>query len=238
MECVHNSICRKIRINIHGKPENTTDKMAIQCYQYLEKLYAKEYSEMYDMFYGIYMTTIYDKHNEKILSMTPEHFFILDLQLFHGINTRMFTDIYELFDHFSHPEYMSGENAWYNESTEQKQEINKVTTFWNLPNILVICLKRFAADGKRKLAHLVNFPLENLDLTKYVKGYKPKQYKYDLYGVCNHFGGVQGGHYTAFVKHANGSWLHFNDTSVDKIMDISKIVSPSAYCLFYRKKEL
>ena len=25
-------------------------------------------------------------------------------------------------------------------------------------------------------------------------------YKYDLYGICNHSGGVAGGHYTSFVK--------------------------------------
>ena len=24
--------------------------------------------------------------------------------------------------------------------------------------------------------------------------------EYDLYGICNHVGGVTGGHYTAFVK--------------------------------------
>jgi len=244
MECIHNSICRKIRTHINGTPENKTDQMAIQCYKYLEQIYAKDYSEMYDTFYGIYMTTIYDKDNANVLSMKPEHFFILDMQLFKMKpenpvieNATMFTDIYDIFGEYVAPEHMYGDNEWYNESVGEKQEINKVTTFWNLPKVLVLCLKRFSTDGKRKLMHLINFPLENLDLSKYVKGYNAKQYKYDLYGICNHFGGVQGGHYTAYVKHANKNWYHYNDTTVEKMADSAQIVTTAAYCLFYRKKD-
>jgi ubiquitin C-terminal hydrolase len=132
---------------------------------------------------------------------------------------------------------MGGENAWFNEKTGEKEEINKVTTFWNLPKVLVICLKRFSTDGRRKLQHLVNFPLTDLNLAKYVKGYNAKQYVYDLYGVCNHFGGVQGGHYTAFAKNSDGKWLHYNDTSVEIVPNELQIMSTSAYCLFYRKKD-
>uniref|UniRef100_A0A6C0HZ85 USP domain-containing protein n=1 Tax=viral metagenome TaxID=1070528 RepID=A0A6C0HZ85_9ZZZZ len=234
MECAHNSMSRKLQININGKEENNKDKMAIQCYKYLKDIYSKEYSEMYDLFYGIYMTTIYDKENQQILSMTPEHFFILDLQLFDINNS--FNNIYQSFDHYVNSENMSGENAWFNEKTGEKEEINKVTTFWNLPKVLVICLKRFATDGKRKLQYLVNFPLTDLNLSKYVNGYNAEQYVYDLYGVCNHFGGVQGGHYTAFVKNSQNKWLHFNDTNVENANE-SQIVSNSAYCLFYRKKD-
>ena len=244
MECVHNSICRKIRININGKYETKMDEMAVQCYKYLEQIYSKDYSEMYEMFYGIYMTTIFSKDRQTVLSMKPEHFFILDMQLFEMkpenqviTNTNIFNDVYQSFDCYVNAEHMSGENAWFNDATGQKEEVQKTTTFWNFPKVLVLCLKRFSNDGKRKLSHLVNFPLENLNLEKYVKGYNAKQYVYDLYAVCNHYGGVQGGHYTAFVKHATGIWLHFNDTTVSKITDISQIVSPSAYCLFYRKKD-
>jgi ubiquitin C-terminal hydrolase len=235
MECAHNSISRKIKVNINGNPQNKTDEIAVKCYAYLQEIYAKDYSEMYDFFYGIYMTIIYDKENLHVLSMKPEHFFILDLQLFKG--NRTFNDIYESFDDFVNSENMSGENAWLNDKTGEKEEINKVMTFWNLPKVLVICLKRFATDGKRKLQHLVNFPLTDLNLAKYVKGYNAKQYVYDLYGVCNHFGGVQGGHYTAFAKNMDNEWLHYNDTSVEIVKSESQIISTAAYCLFYRKKD-
>ena len=60
---------------------------------------------------------------------------------------------------------------------------------------------------------------------------------YDLYGVSNHSGGVLGGHYTSYVKNANGIWYHFNDTDVSEVHLTDSIVSTKAYCLFYRKKQ-
>ena len=94
-------------------------------------------------------------------------------------------------------------------------------------------MKRFSYDGRKKIGAPIDFPLENLDLSKYVNGYNPKQYIYDLFGVCNHIGGVTGGHYTSFVRVANRSWKHFNDS---KVGGVEHIVTPMAYCLFYRKK--
>ena len=37
--------------------------------------------------------------------------------------------------------------------------------------------------------------------------------EYDLYAVSNHYGGLGGGHYTAYGKN-NGKWYEFNDSSV------------------------
>ena len=82
---------------------------------------------------------------------------------------------------------------------------------------------------------IVTFPLDNLDLSKYALGYKKEDYIYELYGVCNHSGGLLGGHYTAYVKNSNAKWYHFNDTNVNEIEE-QHIISPKAYCLFYRKK--
>ena len=84
---------------------------------------------------------------------------------------------------------------------------------------------------------LVTFPLDDLDLSKYVIGYKKESYKYELFGVCNHSGNVLGGHYTAYVKNANDKWYHYNDTIVQEITS-DKIVTPGAYVLFYRKKNV
>ena len=45
-----------------------------------------------------------------------------------------------------------------------------------------------------------------------------------------------GGHYTAAAKNANGKWYLFNDTQVTEITDLERtIITPKAYCLFYRK---
>jgi ubiquitin C-terminal hydrolase len=129
---------------------------------------------------------------------------------------------------------LEGPNAWFNEKTCQKEDIKKQISFWNFPKVLVISLKRFSPDGRQKLNNKIEFPLMNLDLSKYVRGYNASSYKYDLYGVCNHMGGPMGGHYTAFVKHADDKWIHFNDTQVETVPNPEHVITPLAYCLFYR----
>ena len=118
---------------------------------------------------------------------------------------------------------------------QKKELMQKQIRFWSLPQILIITLKRFS-NSNRKTQIFVDFPFNDLDLSKYVVGYNKETYKYDLYGVCNHSGGVLGGHYTSYIKSSNNSWYHFNDQSVDKIAD-SNVKSPKAYCFFYRKKK-
>lgn len=60
---------------------------------------------------------------------------------------------------------------------------------------------------------------------------------YDLFGVSNHFGGVGGGHYTAFAKNSlNNKWYSFNDSSCGET-NTSRIVSDAAYNLFYRMRD-
>jgi ubiquitin C-terminal hydrolase len=136
---------------------------------------------------------------------------------------------------YSKSEILEGENAWFNEKTGQKEDIKKQIVFWNFPKILVISLKRFSPDGTQKLNTIIDFPFD-LDLSGYVKGYNASSFQYELYGICNHMGGVMGGHYTAFAKHADNTWIHFNDNSVEVVDDAKKIITPLAYCLFYRKK--
>ena len=235
IDCFHTSLSRKVSFQIKGTSENDTDEIALQSYRFLQSVYEKEYSEILDLFYGVYLTTIYPNSNSSIkpLSIKPEHFFILDLQIFNM--QKPCQTLYECFELFVTKEEMTGENAWYNEKTGQKQDIFKTMTFWSLPKILVIILKRFSPDGSRKLQTLIDFPLTGLDLSKYIRGYHPASYQYDLFGVCNHMGGVNGGHYTSYVKNRVGQWIHYNDTNVDR-NDSSQIVSPKAYCLFYRKK--
>ena len=109
--------------------------------------------------------------------------------------------------------------------------------FWSFPNILVVDIKRFNADNRKKQV-FVDFPLENLDLSKYVIGYNNESYVYDLYAVCNHSGSSLGGHYTSFVKNANGKWYHYNDTTVSEVSLTQQIKSPKAYCFFYRKRQI
>ena len=234
IECIHNNISRSENVIINGVAKNLTDNVAIKCYQMIKQIYKKEYSEIYELFYGINYSQLISLETDKCLSIVPESFFTIDLPIKN--QDKIAENLYDCFDLFTEPEYLEGDNAWFNENTNRKENVKKQYSFWNFPKIIVIILKRFSMDGSDKITELINFPLEDLDLSKYVKGYRPDSYKYDLYGVCNHVGNVSGGHYTAFVKNSQNNWNHFNDNQVEKLENPNLIISPLAYCLFYRKK--
>jgi ubiquitin C-terminal hydrolase len=232
VNCFHTSIARGVKVNISGKPATQTDAMAMKCYEMLNINYAKEYSEIQDLFYGIFISEISNVKTGASHSLTPEQYFILDLPIPEKEDT---ITLYDCMDEFSKRELMTGENRWHNEKTGEKEDVYKQIRFWNFPKILVIALKRFDASG-RKTERMVNFPINDLDLSKYVEDYFPNKYMYDLYGICNHMGSTNGGHYTAFVKNKNDKWIYCNDETVSLLNNLTQMITPMAYCLFYRIK--
>tara|TARA_B110000879_G_scaffold212736_1_gene310524 strand:+ start:796 stop:1848 length:1053 start_codon:yes stop_codon:yes gene_type:complete len=234
MDCIHSSISRRVKMNINGIPQNDLDQTALKCYEMLKTTYSNEYSEIMELFYGIYVSEIVSKNSKVVHSVKPENFFVLDLPIID--NTIENKNLYDCLDCYVKPELLEGENAWYNEKTQQKEDVQKQVRFWNFPKIIIITLNRFTADGMNKIDTNVIFPIDDLDLSKYICGYNASSYKYDLYGICNHVGGVTGGHYTAFVKNVENKWLHYNDRNVEIVSNSSAIQTSAAYCLFYRKK--
>lgn len=231
IDVFHNALRREVSMKIVGKESTKKDKLASECFQMVKNMYTKDYSEIWNLFYGIHVSQIKSLEKDTLLSRTPEPFFMINLPI---PQEKKEPSIIDCFDLYVEGETLTGENAWYNENKKEKQDVIKNIRYWSLPKVLVIDFKRFNQKGVKNQS-LVTFPLEDLNLSKYVIGYKKETYKYDLYGVANHSGGTMGGHYFAYVKNANGKWYNFNDTSVSIINDINNIVSPKAYCLFYRK---
>jgi ubiquitin carboxyl-terminal hydrolase 8 len=234
IDCFHTSLSREIKMTISGKTQNETDKVAVKCFEMIKNMYSKEYSEIWNLFYAVHVSEITDFSSGKQLQITPEPYFMIDLPIPLANKSPSLIDC---LNHYVEGEVLEGENAWYNEKTKEKVNVKKKIQFWSFPNILAIDFKRFN-NRSQKNQVLVTFPLENLDLSEYVIGYKSESYKYDLYGVCNHTGGVMGGHYTSYVKNANGKWYHFNDTIVSEVGIPQVIISPKAYVLFYRKRPI
>ena len=229
----HTSLSRHVNMDINGSAANSTDEMAVKCFEMIKNMYSKEYSEIWNMFYGIHISQIISLETGEVLSSAPEPYFMINLSLPPSDNKN--PSLIDCFDLYVEGELLNGDNAWYNEKTQKKQEIQKKISYWSLPNILVIDIKRFNARNQKNQI-LVSFPLENLDLTKYVVGYKKESYIYDLYGICNHSGGVHGGHYTSYIKTAQ-EWVHYNDDQLNK-MSADAVITPMAYCLFYKLREL
>lgn len=232
IDCFHNALSREVEMKIEGEAKDDKDKIAIKCYETIKQMYEKDYSEIWSIFYGTHVSMLQHTETSEIISMVPEPFFIINLPI--PANNKSPT-LLNCFDLYVEGEILDGDNRVTYEKTGEKIAVRKNIIFWSLPDILVVDIKRFNCQN-RKNQILVDFPLENLNLSKYVIGYNKNSYVYDLYGVCNHSGSAMGGHYTSFVKNANGKWYHFNDTIVSEIAMLQQIITPKAYCFFYRKR--
>ncbi|XP_028610778.1 ubiquitin carboxyl-terminal hydrolase 8 isoform X2 [Grammomys surdaster] len=136
---------------------------------------------------------------------------------------------------FSKEEKLTDNNRFYCSHCRARRDSLKKIEIWKLPPVLLVHLKRFSYDGrwKQKLQTSVDFPLENLDLSQYVIGPKNSLKKYNLFSVSNHYGGLDGGHYTAYCKNAaRQRWFKFDDHEVSDI-SVSSVRSSAAYILFY-----
>ncbi|RAH48630.1 putative ubiquitin-specific protease UBP12 [Aspergillus brunneoviolaceus CBS 621.78] len=148
--------------------------------------------------------------------------------------------LYECLDEFNKEEILSENDAWYCPRCKEHRRASKKFELWKTPDILVMHLKRFSASRgfRDKLDVLVDFPVEGLDMSGRVEA--PEEGKsliYDLFAVDNHYGGLGGGHYTAYAKNfMTGQWNEYNDSSVSRPLDPQSVVTSSAYLLFYRRR--
>lgn len=115
---------------------------------------------------------------------------------------------------FEKEEILSEQDTWYCPRCKEHRRASKKFDLWKTPDILAVHLKRFSSAGWRreKLDVLVDFPIEGLDLTSRVIDKEDgKQEIYDLIAVDDHWGGLGGGHYTAFAKNfIDGEWYNYN----------------------------
>lgn len=237
LEAFHRVLKRPVKYTQNLLLQSRENKIRDSCTQFIEQSYQTEYSEIMELFYGVYYSKMTSLHDQSILSIKPEMFFVLDLPVQTYSNPIYYHQtIYECMNALLAPERLEGENAWYNEQTKQKESIHKQMCFWNFPPILILLFKRFSFDGTKTKDSLITFPIEDLNLTQYIDSGE-SHHSYDLYGICNHYGDINGGHYTSMVQNRKKEWFHFNDNLIEKITDPSNLVSQYAYCLFYRKRK-
>jgi ubiquitin C-terminal hydrolase len=233
IDCFHQALSREVTIDIDGNPKNDKDVLAIICYNKIKEIYDKDYSDIYNIFSGIHVSQIISLQDGTVLSNTPELFSIISLPIPQDIKQ---PSIYDCLDLYLKGEILEGENAWYNEKTHSKESIQKRIIYWSLPKILVLDIKRFYSENLNKNNINISFPIDTLDLTKYVHGYCPNKYIYDLYAICNHIGGLFSGHYYSFIKISN-KWFCFNDNNISEITHLPQLISPNAYMFFYKMRE-
>ncbi|KAF8448877.1 hypothetical protein L210DRAFT_3388244 [Boletus edulis BED1] len=166
--------------------------------------------------------------------------------------------LYSCLDTFVKEEVLEKSEAWHCPRCKTLRSATKILSLSRLPPVLLIHLKRFSVKGPftDKIETTVDFPLRGLDLTNYMPPPLPPDmrknvekptptsavndprvqlppYRYDLYGVTNHFGSLSNGHYTAFVSSRSG-WLYCDDSRITSI-DSKEVVGRPAYVLYYKR---
>lgn len=116
-------------------------------------------------------------------------------------------------------------------------------SFYHQPSILIFHIKRFHIDLTSciKLEHTINFPID-LDLNRYMANDYLKALdaniplsstRYQLYGVVEHRGKLNSGHYIAYVEKPSG-WYKCSDSHISKVT-LDDVLQSEPYMLFYRR---
>eukprot|EP01130_Rhizamoeba_saxonica_P010143 TRINITY_DN4159_c0_g1_i3.p1 TRINITY_DN4159_c0_g1~~TRINITY_DN4159_c0_g1_i3.p1 ORF type:complete len:681 (+),score=147.48 TRINITY_DN4159_c0_g1_i3:2108-4150(+) len=113
------------------------------------------------------------------------------------------------------------------------------------PKILTIHLNRFLHTNRgtlTKMQDAVSYP-EIIDINPFTDKSLDmnRNYRYRLYGINSHSGGLRGGHYIAATKrrhernsYDSGEWWHYSDERYHKLNE-NKAMNTQAYLLFYER---
>lgn len=214
----------------------------------------KNNSIISQLFEGLILQTLTCLHCNKT-SNTFEVFSFLSLPI--ATHRCTVTDCLQM---YLKPERMSGDTAFECATCKQKRDADKKIVICKLPKILLIHLKRFVKvffisllfhlsnififmcrfsyEGlwRQKLQTFVEFPIEDLNLKhhrSYTSNEANQQSRYNLYGVINHYGTLEGGHYTAVSKNPQKQkWYKYDDQEVTPITQ-ADVKTQAAYILFY-----
>lgn len=181
--------------------------------------------------------------NEQLSNVVEEKkeqmkYFLINKQ----IQETIFT-LEDLFKYMTDIEILDEDNKWHCDNCNIKVRAFKKTMLWIPSKILIIHFKRFITnftDGNfqsKKISNLVNFPINNFDISPYMSETSKYPHIYDLIAVSNQIGNLNGGHYYSYVKSlVDNNWYNIDDDNVIKI-DESDIITNNAYLLFYRLRE-
>ena len=168
------------------------------------------------------------------------------------------TSLEDCFHHFSKTEILDESNSWYCNVCKEHRQAQKTVTLWRLPEVLILGLKRYkqqstdswmgSINGRKKIENFIDFPLEGLNVKSYLSQNSPllgldkENTSYDLFAVCNHYGRMGFGHYTAAARNwepegMSPLWYSFDDDVVTRCTSLSEVKSNAAYVLFYRKQK-
>lgn len=135
-------------------------------------------------------------------------------------------------------------------SNNQERNAIRQLSIWKLPSVLVIHIKRFKATiSQLQKMNDVILSEEEIDLKSFTSQDSAERNQsciYRLFGIVEHQGLMNGGHYISYVRSAKlsplgansdsrGEWFCTNDSSVSRVtFDVVRRAQP--YLLFYERQ--
>ena len=220
---------------IHPAPYkelSTLNKTKIECDKEFDEVFRKrENSLIMDVFYGQLINIFKCDCNFETYSFEK----ILDLPLLLP-KGRASIDIKDLLKVYFECERIKFETKC--ENCKKKEWHTKQIKISQPPNILILSLQRQNPRTGTKNNSYVDFS-DELDMSIYLdhECWNKNDAKYSLYGIGNHSGSIDFGHYYAYIK-INNSWYEFNDSHVSSYYKRENNSSSNAYILFYKKNNI
>ena len=219
---MNNEICKeKNKIEFLQNKQGDASEYLLFILECIHNSYKKKDTSIINkLFLSRFKITYVDESNVKV-SKTYETHWSIDL----SIPSKDNITLYDCLDYTFKKEYLCGDNAWLDDTTNQKKNVYKITKITHEPVLLVFSFKRWIQFDKKNKSKISFETI--IDLSPY----STLKTKYELFGIINHEGNIYGGHYCSFIKKRD-KWLLFND---NHIKEITNLIQPSNYCLFYRK---
>jgi len=196
---------------------------------------AKEYSPIQDMMYGMMQYESICRYcKNRTYTYPPFNIMSIDVK----------SNLYSAIKSLTTVEVLDKDNMLSCSLCGLKTRAERKISFWKLPPLLTIHIKRFKKDNygqfTGKNTNNLDYPLE-IQLEEYFDNSSPhkQKSKYKLYAINLHHShnGASSGHYTSFVKsHVDNKWYHINDDkSIKEVRNKSDLQDSDAYILFYVK---
>ena len=208
-----------------GLPEAEAARAAWEIEKKADKSFIRE------LFYGQWRSSLSCRMCDW-KSVKYESFFELALPLPAGSSGRF--SLHQCIETFLKPEVVT----YTCPKCKKARDCDKKFDIVKLPTILTVQLVRFYNDGLwRKKQNYIDFELQGMDFGQYVEacGGKLNHNKsFNLFAVCNHFGSMEGGHYTAYCHSKSVKrWFKYDDHEVTEMSSPRDVVTSAAYVLFY-----
>lgn len=237
LDKVHSARASQVGIDLLNGAQ--ADKFHVKLYiEHFKKRYENDFSMFVKNFY-YYMLNCIECNKCKNLTYEVSPNDILCLNLPYDWRSREDLTLENCLDDYFKVEGIDYRCEKCNNFYENRQDRKLLTR----PRSLVIKLKRYTqiTNGQNsliaKINKMISYP-EKMQLGKYLCNGDRRGY--ELYGVINHVGVMNGGHYYSYIRDYNPSsgkfdkdWMVCNDTQVNTITETEAMNSKNAYILFY-----